>query len=888
MPYFPPCYASLSLLPDTHGTITLQRCFVFTLVDLYLLVTLLPSIVTYRSTGCLTLVLSAFATVSVVSITTSTQQPLLGYSVAHAVVAAALFVCSLLSHSYQQCRSVPLGSTGSPGSSLWSSGAWVCLAGFLAHSAIVRIVGGSCGEEDKLPWLDLCVGLFLVSTGALVFTGNLFQGEAMTASAERSSSSGAGKEVEESEAPLLTQSDRAGEKEEEDDEEERDPTSPLPSTSAPGHPPIPPPSLHDAASTFSVWTFSWLDALFVTGLKRQLDLWDLEGLPLEDATVQASARFQAVLFKVGGKRRRVPLSASASTSTSTRGSKKLYTLVWALLKCYGWPWAVVGAFQVGCVAAALVAPLALQGLLEYLSSPTSPSPSTSSNPTPLQGLAWVCALACIQVASALCTTQLNYRVSRLQLVVRGGLVGALQRRVLGAPLGVRKGTPPGRLTNLLTVDIDRVLNLVPSFHQAWTLPLQVGAVIGELAGNVSWGCLGGVGVLGVLVPANLAIAGRLGVLTGVMMGARDARVAGVGEVLGGIRAVKAGGWEGALLGRIGEARGREFAALTARKYLDAACVWCWACTPLLMALATFSLVLALPGGTQGGGGDFFSPSKIWASLAMLNLLVFPLNAFPWVISGMLEARVSLQRLSEFLVEEEEEEEVEEGEGEEGIYTALGQNGKEEEEEEEEGQKHLPPKHHSTLNVVLEDVLPPGVLVNARGSFMHAPSSEREEEGGGGGEEKDKGEDKKDKGITGEGVHTGHTQTTTPFCLQLGEVGVSVSRAEIVGVCGVMAAGKSSFLLALLGELSTALPDAPGGVAATTTMSPTCTLSYAPQSPWIRDGTLVDNVVFGESIHREQEGGGGVWVVGVAAVAAMAATAAVGAAGWGVCGWTQAV
>ena len=175
--YFPPCYPLLSLV-DTHGTITLQRSLLFTLLDLYLLLTFLPSVLTYKSTGLLTLILSASATMSVVSITTtSTQQPLLGYTVAHAVVSVALATCSLLSHSYRQCRSVHPGPSSSPGSSLWSVGAWMVLAGFLAHSAIVRAMGGSCGVEDKLPWLDLSVGFLLVCLGALVFTGSLFQGE---------------------------------------------------------------------------------------------------------------------------------------------------------------------------------------------------------------------------------------------------------------------------------------------------------------------------------------------------------------------------------------------------------------------------------------------------------------------------------------------------------------------------------------------------------------------------------------------------------------------------------------------------------------------------------------------------------------------------------------
>jgi len=33
-----------------------------------------------------------------------------------------------------------------------------------------------------------------------------------------------------------------------------------------------------------------------------------------------------------------------------------------------------------------------------------------------------------------------------------------------------------------------------------------------------------------------------------------------------------------------------------------------------------------------------------------DMLIFPMNAFPWVLSGMLEARVSGRRLSSFLLQ----------------------------------------------------------------------------------------------------------------------------------------------------------------------------------------------------------------------------------------------
>jgi ATP-binding cassette, subfamily C (CFTR/MRP), member 10 len=142
--------------------------------------------------------------------------------------------------------------------------------------------------------------------------------------------------------------------------------------------------------------------------------------------------------------------------------------------------------------------------------------------------------------------------------------------------------------------------------------------------------------------------------------------------------VKMHAWEVPLLERIRVARGLELTKLGARKYLDALCVLLWATTPVLIALTTFGFVLVFHPrqGASGSGvgafvwgcarvmsipvltwrctsdcvGDcFFSASTVFTALALLNLLIFPMNAFPWVLTGCLEAWVSLKRLERFLL-----------------------------------------------------------------------------------------------------------------------------------------------------------------------------------------------------------------------------------------------
>lgn len=84
------------------------------------------------------------------------------------------------------------------------------------------------------------------------------------------------------------------------------------------------------------------------------------------------------------------------------------------------------------------------------------------------------------------------------------------------------------------------------------------------------------------------------------------------------------------LPQIQASRKGELRSLAVRKYLDALCVYLWACTGQLFSTFTFGLVAA------GGGG--ISPGSAFAALALFQGLITPLNALPWVINGEVDAR----------------------------------------------------------------------------------------------------------------------------------------------------------------------------------------------------------------------------------------------------------
>lgn len=80
--------------------------------------------------------------------------------------------------------------------------------------------------------------------------------------------------------------------------------------------------------------------------------------------------------------------------------------------------------------------------------------------------------------------------------------------------------------------------------------------------------------------------------------------------------------------------------LKGRKYLDALCVYFWATTPVIISILTFATYVII--------GNKLTAATVFTSMALLNMLISPLNAFPWVLNGLTEAWVSIRRIQKLI------------------------------------------------------------------------------------------------------------------------------------------------------------------------------------------------------------------------------------------------
>nr|XP_033792775.1 multidrug resistance-associated protein 7 isoform X2 [Geotrypetes seraphini] len=111
------------------------------------------------------------------------------------------------------------------------------------------------------------------------------------------------------------------------------------------------------------------------------------------------------------------------------------------------------------------------------------------------------------------------------------------------------------------------------------------------------------------------------------------------EILSGIRIIKFYTWEKHFTDKVNDFREKELSRLRVLKYLDAVCVYLWAALPVLISILTFITYVLL--------GHELTAAKVFTALALVGMLILPLNNFPWVLNGTLEAKVSLDRIQRF-------------------------------------------------------------------------------------------------------------------------------------------------------------------------------------------------------------------------------------------------
>uniref|UniRef100_A0A8C7R602 ATP-binding cassette, sub-family C (CFTR/MRP), member 3 n=1 Tax=Oncorhynchus mykiss TaxID=8022 RepID=A0A8C7R602_ONCMY len=214
--------------------------------------------------------------------------------------------------------------------------------------------------------------------------------------------------------------------------------------------------------------------------------------------------------------------------------------------------------------------------------------------------------------------------------LRTSIIGAIYRKSLIITNAAKRTSTVGEIVNLMSVDAQRFMDLTTFLNMLWSAPLQIILALYFLWQNLGPSVLAGVAVMILLIPLNAAIAVRTRAYQVEQMQYKDARIKLMNEILNGIKVLKLYAWESSFKEKVLEIRQKELNVLRKTAYLGALSTMAWTSAPFLVALTTFAVYVTVD------KNNILDAEKAFVSLSLFNILRFPLNMLPQVISSIVQ------------------------------------------------------------------------------------------------------------------------------------------------------------------------------------------------------------------------------------------------------------
>uniref|UniRef100_A0A8U7P8K3 Multidrug resistance-associated protein 1 n=1 Tax=Corvus moneduloides TaxID=1196302 RepID=A0A8U7P8K3_CORMO len=396
-----------------------------------------------------------------------------------------------------------------------------------------------------------------------------------------------------------------------------------------------------SASFLSRITFWWITGLMIQGYRSPLEAKDLWSLNKEDKSEEIVQPLNMLYVpkkqqKSGDSNGDVTEEVEALILKPSQKSSEA-SLFKVLYKTFGPYFLMSFLFKAAHDLLMFSGPEILKLLLNFVSNKAAPN---------WQGyfytvLLFVC--ACLQT---LILHQYFHICFVTGMRLKTAIVGVIYRKALVITNSARKTSTVGEIVNLMSVDAQRFMDLATYINMIWSAPLQVILALYLLWQNLGPSVLAGFAVMILLVPVNAVMAMKTKTYQVAQMKSKDNRIKLMNEILNGIKVLKLYAWELAFREKVLEIREKELQVLKKSAYLAAMATFTWVCAPFLVALSTFAVYVMI------NKNNILDAQKAFVSLALFNILRFPLNMLPMVISSIVEASVSLKRLRVFLSHEE--------------------------------------------------------------------------------------------------------------------------------------------------------------------------------------------------------------------------------------------
>ncbi|CAD6899666.1 unnamed protein product [Tilletia controversa] len=379
----------------------------------------------------------------------------------------------------------------------------------------------------------------------------------------------------------------------------------------------------------------------------------------------------------------------------------------------------------------------------------------------------------------------------------------------------------GKVVSIMAVDAQRVGDASQGFYQIWAAPIQLVAACVFLYKLLGWSAFVGCISFFIFSPLQGGLMKLYFANIKAVNMARDRRMTSLNELIGNLKTIRLCGWLARWTERVIEQRKAEIRVIRYGKIMSAFIGATFDITPISVSILSFSSYVFIE-------KRVLDTPTAFTALALFNLLGGPVSYLPMMITSLAETYTSLTRVQLFLEEEDVPDRVQSA----LIHPSSPFDDR------------LGCENASfrwRLVAKKKDIPVSEQKPGAKRSFVSRLLRF-------GGTKKKADASRTD----GEGAEP---RDDEPKPFELIDLTLSCPVGKLTLVCGSTGAGKSSLLLALLGENvdmtggKVFLPKQPHWEDPVTGLSGR--VAYCSQTPWLCSQSIKDNILFGSAFEKER-------------------------------------
>uniref|UniRef100_A0A8I6WW52 ABC transporter C family member 13 n=2 Tax=Hordeum vulgare subsp. vulgare TaxID=112509 RepID=A0A8I6WW52_HORVV len=378
-------------------------------------------------------------------------------------------------------------------------------------------------------------------------------------------------------------------------------------------------SLYGKASVLDLVTFSWMTPLFVIGYKKPLDKNDVPDIDERDHADLLSDSFKRILADVENRHGLSTLSIYRAMFLFIR-KKAIINAVFAIL----------------CACASYVGPSLINDLVRFLGGERKYGLQ--------KGYLLAVAFLSAKVAETIAERQWIFGAQRLGMRLRAALISHIYQKGLRLSCSARQKHSSGEIINYMSVDIQRITEVMWYTNYIWMLPIQLSLAVYVLHLNLGAGAWAGLAATLAIMTCNIPLTRLQKRLQSEIMAAKDNRMKATTEVLRSMKILKLQAWDTEYLQKLEALRKEEHNWLWKSVRLTALTTFLFWGSPAFISSITFGTCILMEIPLTAG--------TVLSALATFRMLQDPIFILPDLLSVFAQGKVSADRVAQYLQEEE--------------------------------------------------------------------------------------------------------------------------------------------------------------------------------------------------------------------------------------------